>query len=154
MKCPRCKKTDVKVVDSRTIKEGAGVRRRRECIDCGYRFTTIEEVLNLELKVVKKNSVREDMNHEKIRRSIQKACWKRPIAPIDIDRVFHNVVSKIESEFEREVSTTEIGNRVMEALKDLDEVAYIRFASVYRKFKDITEFISEIQSSPTPKETK
>lgn len=145
MRCPKCHADDVKVIDSRTIKDGLGVRRRRECNLCNYRFTTLEEVVNLELKVIKKNSRREDMDHEKIRQSIQKACWKRPIAQTDINRIFLNVLTGIEMDYDREVSSAEIGRRVMLALRELDEVAYIRFASVYRQFKDLSDFISKIR---------
>ena len=145
MRCPQCHCLDDKVVDSRSTKEGAGVRRRRECLNCGHRFTTYEEVIHAELKVVKKNNIRDDFDREKLRRGIELACWKRPISREDIDRTTAKVVSHIENDFEREVSSFEIGKRVMEALRQLDEVAYVRFASVYRQFKDIEEFIDEIR---------
>ena len=133
------------MVDSRTAKEGAAVRRRRECLNCGHRFTTYEEVIQAELSVVKKDNTREDFDREKIRNGIHKACWKREIKKDDIDALIEKIITAIESDFDREVSAEEIGNRVMKGLKALDEVAYVRFASVYREFKDIDQFISEIR---------
>jgi transcriptional repressor NrdR len=135
------------VVDSRAVKEGAGVRRRRECLNCGHRFTTYEEIIQAELKVVKrKDNRREDFDREKLRRGVDMACWKRDIPQEKIDSIVNKVVSSLESDFEREVNSEEIGKRTMLALKELDKVAYVRFASVYRDFKDIDEFIDEIRS--------
>ena len=145
MRCPQCGCQDDKVVDSRATKEGAGVRRRRECLQCGHRFTTIEEIIQAELKVIKRDDVREDFDREKIRRGIENACWKRPIKVEEIERASDEVYGSIQRDFDKEVSSIEIGNRVMEVLKRLDEVAYVRFASVYRQFKDIDEFIDEIR---------
>ena len=145
MRCPECSCLDDKVIDSRATKEGAGVRRRRECLMCGHRFTTLEEIIQSELKVVKRDNVREDFDREKIRRGIENACWKRPIDVEDIQRAADEVYSAIQSDYEKEVSSIDIGNKVMEVLKRLDEVAYVRFASVYRQFKDIDEFINEIR---------
>jgi transcriptional repressor NrdR len=146
MRCPQCQCLDDKVVDSRVIKDGEGVRRRRECLNCGHRYTTYEAVIHAELKVVKKGEIREDFDREKLRLGIEKACWKRPVEGADIDRVVDTVISALERDFDREVSSFEIGNRVMKALKELDEVAYVRFASVYRQFKDIDQFIEEIRN--------
>ena len=134
MRCPKCGSNDDKVIDSRAVKEGAGVRRRRECIACACRFTTIEGIIPEELKVIKNNSIREDYDRDKLRRGITNACYKRPVSSDDIDRVVE------------EVSSREIGNRVMEQLRKVDQVAYVRFASVYRKFKDVEEFIEEIRA--------
>ncbi len=145
MRCPHCYCLEDKVIDSRIIKEGAGVRRRRVCQSCGHRFTTFETVIPVELKVIKKNSQREDFEREKIRAGIEKACWKRPVSPVEIDRICDAIVTGVERDFDREVTTVELGNRVMKALKDLDDVAYVRFASVYRQFKDIDQFIDEIR---------
>ncbi len=146
MRCPHCQCIEDKVADSRIIKEGAAVRRRRECLNCGHRFTTYESVISNELKVVKKSQQREDFDREKIRSGVEKACWKRPVNPSEIDRLVDNIVSSIEKDFEREVSSMEIGGRIMKALKELDEVAYVRFASVYRQFKDLEQFIDEIKN--------
>lgn len=146
MRCPQCHCLEDKVVDSRAAKEGTGVRRRRECLNCGHRYTTYEGIIQAELKVVKKNGVREDLDREKLRSSIDKACYKRQISPDDTDRVVNNVISGVERDFDGEVPSPEIGSRVMACLKDLDEVAYVRFASVYRRFKDIEQFIEEIKT--------
>jgi len=146
MRCPQCQCLDDKVNDSRMVKDGEGVRRRRECLNCNHRFTTYESIIHAELKVIKKNGdLREEFDREKIRVGIEKACWKRPISGDDIDRISDNVIRGIESEFDKEVSSAEIGCRIMDALKATDEVAYVRFASVYRSFKDIEEFIEEIK---------
>ena len=145
MRCPRCKCVEDKVIDSRTAKEGAAVRRRRECLNCGHRFTTYEEIIQAELSVLKKNNLREDFDREKLRNGINKACWKRPITQDAIDEMANRVVMGIEKDFDREVKAEEIGVRVMAELKNLDDVAYVRFASVYRRFQDIDEFISVIR---------
>ena len=133
------------MIDSRTAKEGAAVRRRRECLNCGHRFTTYEEIIQAELGVLKKNNLREDFDREKLRTGINKACWKRPVTQDAIDDVVNRIVTGIEKDFDREITAEEIGVRVMKELKALDEVAYVRFASVYRRFTDIEEFISEIR---------
>ena len=146
MRCPRCACQDDKVVDSRATKEGAGVRRRRECLNCGHRFTTYEEIIQAELKVLKRDNTHEDFDREKLRRGIEKACWKRNIRPEQIDTLLSKIVMEIETEYDREISSVEIGTKAMPALRQLDKVAYVRFASVYRDFKDIEEFISEIRT--------
>ena len=146
MRCPRCACQDDKVVDSRATKEGAGVRRRRECLNCGHRFTTYEEIIQAELKVLKRDNTHEDFDREKLRRGIEKACWKRNIRPEQIDTLLSKIVMEIETEYDREMSSVEIGTKAMAALRQLDKVAYVRFASVYRDFKDIEEFISEIRT--------
>ena len=146
MRCPRCACQDDKVVDSRATKEGAGVRRRRECLNCGHRFTTYEEIIQAELKVLKRDNTHEDFDREKLRRGIEKACWKRNIRPEQIDTLLSKIVMEIETEYDREISSVEIGTKAMAALRQLDKVAYVRFASVYRDFKDIDEFISEIRT--------
>ena len=146
MRCPRCACQDDKVVDSRATKEGAGDRRRRECLNCGHRFTTYEEIIQAELKVLKRDNTHEDFDREKLRRGIEKACWKRNIRPEQIDTLLSKIVMEIETEYDREISSVEIGTKAMAALRQLDKVAYVRFASVYRDFKDIEEFISEIRT--------
>jgi transcriptional repressor NrdR len=146
MRCPQCLCLEDKVNDSRMVKDGTGVRRRRECSQCGHRFTTYETIIHAELKVIKKNGdLREEFDRSKIRAGIEKACWKRPISGDDIERITENVIRAIETDFDKEVMSEVIGKRVMEALKNIDEVAYVRFASVYRSFKDIEEFIEEIK---------
>jgi len=134
------------VIDSRVAKEGAGVRRRRECLNCAHRFTTYESIIQTELKVVKRNSVREDFDQDKLRRGIENACYKRPIDPEAINSLIDEVSQSIQRDFDREVTSQEIGTRVMAGLKKLDQVAYVRFASVYRKFEDVDAFIDAIRS--------
>jgi len=145
MKCPFCGFMDDKVIDSRLGKDGDIIRRRRECLKCERRFTTYERVEDVLPMVVKKDGRREPFDRNKILLGIKKACEKRPISVADVE----NVVNEIESSFsegsDREVKSTEIGERVMSRLRDLDDVAYVRFASVYRSFKDINEFMSELK---------
>lgn len=146
MRCPACGFQDDKVIDSRVVKEGFGVRRRRECLNCAHRFTTYESIIQVELKVVKRNNVREDFDQDKLRKGIENACYKRPIDPEEINRLIDDVSQSIQRDFDREVPSSEIGARVMAGLKKLDQVAYVRFASVYRKFEDVEAFIDEIRS--------
>ena len=145
MRCPKCGCLDDKVIDSRAVKDGAGVRRR-QCLSCAYRYTTIEGIMPEELKVVKRNAVREDFDRDKLRRGIANACYKRPVSPDEIDRMVEDVSAGILREFDKEVASAEIGSRVMAELRKIDQVAYVRFASVYRKFKDVDEFIDEIRT--------
>ena len=146
MRCPMCGCLEDKVIDSRSVREDSGVRRRRECLSCGHRFTTFESIIRDELKVVKRNNIREDFDREKLRRGIANACYKRPVDPEEIDRIAGEIDLGIQRDFDKEVSSAEIGKRVMAALRSLDQVAYVRFASVYRKFKDVEEFIAEIRA--------
>ena len=146
MRCPKCGCQDDKVIDSRAVKEGAGVRRRRECMNCQHRFSTYEGIIHVELKIVKKDNIREDFDKEKLRRGIENACYKRPINPEDIDQILEDIYSVIQEKYDKEVPSSEIGKHVMDALKKVDHVAYVRFASVYRKFKDVDEFIEEIRA--------
>ena len=146
MKCPACGYLDDKVVDSRSVKDGAGVRRRRVCLICSHRFSTYEGIIREELRVVKRNGICEDFDKDKLRRGIRNACYKRPIDSDRIDQIVEDVNSIIQKEFDKDVPSAEIGRIVMEALKKEDQVAYVRFASVYRKFKDVEEFINEIRA--------
>ena len=146
MRCPKCGCLDDKVIDSRAVKDGAGVRRRRECLKCAYRYTTIEGIMPEELKVVKRNAVREDFDRDKLRRGIANACYKRPVNPDEIDRMVDDISAAVLRECDKEVTSADIGNRVMDELRKVDQVAYVRFASVYRKFKDVEEFIEEIRA--------
>ncbi len=145
MRCPKCSFIGDKVVDSRTAKEGAAVRRRRECLDCGYRFTTYEEVIQSELTVIKRNNSRVEFERSKLRKGIENACWKRPVNEEKMEIIVEKVTMGLQNDFEKEVTSREIGSRVMDEIKNLDEVAYVRFASVYREFKDIDQFIEEIR---------
>ncbi len=145
MKCPFCSNLENKVIDSRLSKDGNVIRRRRECLDCERRFTTYERIEDVLPSVVKKDERREPFDRIKILNGIKKACEKRPVS---IDTI-ENAVEEIEREFqgfsEREVKSADIGERVMKALYKLDEVAYVRFASVYREFKDVSDFMVEVQ---------
>ncbi len=146
MRCPACGHGEDKVIDSRSTKEGRAIRRRRECQGCGHRYTTYEYVENASFMVVKKDGKREPFNREKIFQGIAKACEKRPIAPA----VLEELVDRIELDLQRsvpgEVTSRQVGERVMEELQKLDEVAYVRFASVYRHFKDLNQFLEELRS--------
>ncbi len=146
MKCPRCGCPDDRVIDSRPSKDGCEVKRRRECLNCAHRYSTGEHIIPDELKVIKRNDVREDFDREKLRRGITNACYKRPVSDGDIDRMVDEISGEVLRKYEKEVSTSEIGNIVMNALRKVDQVAYVRFASVYRKFTDVEEFIAEIRA--------
>ncbi len=154
MRCPRCSFPDDKVVDSRATREGTGIRRRRECLNCGHRFTTHEEIIQAELKVVKRDQTRQELDPEKIRRGVEKACWKRNVGQEDIDALVRKVISDLESRYEREVPASDIGDIIMQHLRELDKVAYVRFASVYRDFQDVDEFIDEIRSFAKKRDRK
>lgn len=145
MRCPKCNCENDKVIDSRSMRDGAGVRRRRECTRCQYRFTTVEEIIAEELKVVKRNGVREEYSSTKLRTGVVNACYKRPISDEEIDAVVEDITRSLMRDFDKEVPSLEIGERVMDALRDLDQVAYVRFASVYRKFQAAKDFISEVK---------
>lgn len=144
MKCPFCDYEEAKVVDSRPTDEGHAIRRRRECIKCKNRFTTYEKVEEIPLVVVKKDGNRESYNRNKIFNGIIKACEKRPVPIEMMETVIDRIEKKLHNSMEKEISSNVIGQMVMEELKDMDEVAYVRFASVYRQFKDINTFIDEI----------
>ena len=147
MRCPRCHCLDDKVVDSRAVKDGDGVRRRRECAACHHRYTTYEGIIRADLKVVKRNGgAREEFDRDKLRDGIARACWKRPVSEETIDHLTEGVARAIEADFDGEIASEEIGRRVMIALRGVDEVAYVRFASVYRHFKDIDQFVEEIRA--------
>lgn len=145
MKCPFCGFTDTKVVDSRMGKEGNNIRRRRECIDCERRFTTYERVEESLPLVVKKDGRRELFDRTKIIAGMQRACEKRPVSIATIERFVDSFQQTLQESGEKEIEAGKIGNAVMESLQAIDEVAYVRFASVYRQFKDINEFMSELK---------
>lgn len=145
MKCPFCQADNDRVTDSRASEDGVAVRRRRECVACGRRYTTYERYENLALKVVKKNKVREPYERDKIRRGLQKACWKRPVSDAQIDGLVAAVERDIYDRFEDEIESRELGEQVMKYLRQLDQVAYVRFASVYREFNDARDFAKALQ---------
>jgi transcriptional repressor NrdR len=145
MKCPFCHNDNDRVMDSRASQDGYVIRRRRECLSCRKRYTTYERLEELSIKVVKKDHVREPFSREKIRRGLARACWKRPISDAEIDAVVAAVETQVYSEFEHEIDSQSLGMMVMERLKDLDQVAFVRFASVYREFKDVQDFVHELR---------
>ncbi len=145
MRCPKCGHLEDRVIDSRSTKEGRAIRRRRECIGCGNRYTTYEYVENASVVVVKRNGKREPFSREKIIAGISRACEKRPISLIQIEEMVDRIETEIQRQAPGEVTSREIGERVMDELHGLDEVAYVRFASVYRHFKDVNQFLDEIQ---------
>ena len=144
MRCPYCAHLESKVVDSRPAEEGASIRRRRECLSCHKRFTTYETVESLPLMVVKKDGSRQSFDRSKVLGGLIRACEKRPVSYGTLEDMVNEIEQVLQSELEREVSSAEIGELVMERLKRLDEVAYVRFASVYRQFKDINTFMREL----------
>jgi transcriptional repressor NrdR len=144
MRCVFCNHMESKVVDSRPTEDGWAIRRRRECMSCGKRFTTYEKMENPMILVVKKDGRREAFSTEKIRRGLIKACEKRPIAARDMDKIVSDVEKKVFNSLDQEVTSTQIGEMIMDRLKDLDQVAYVRFASVYRQFGDINTFMNEL----------
>jgi transcriptional repressor NrdR len=145
MKCPACGHDEDKVVDSRTTKEGEAIRRRRECLKCGKRFTTYEYIERAPLFVVKKDGRREQYSREKLLTGLLRACEKRPVSREQIEHLLDEVEGVIFGKFKTEVKSSELGNEVIERLQALDEVAYVRFASVYRQFKDINQFMREVK---------
>jgi transcriptional repressor NrdR len=145
MRCPKCGCQDDKVIDSRASREGATIRRRRECIACTHRFTTYEEIERGGLQVVKQDGRREELSKDKLLSGIKKACQKRPISPKTIEDLVERIVNEITDKYEREVPAEVIGKLVMEGLRQLDEVAYVRFASVYRRFQEATDFVHEVK---------
>ncbi|HZX21263.1 MAG TPA: transcriptional regulator NrdR [Clostridia bacterium] len=145
MRCPFCSHHESKVVDSRPTDEGQAVRRRRECMMCAKRFTTYEKIDEIPLIVVKKNGNRESYDKNKILNGVIRACEKRPVSLQDIERLVDGIEKQLYNTMEREVTTEFIGNLVIDKIKELDEVAYVRFASVYREFKDINTFMDEVK---------
>ncbi|MGI6334322.1 MAG: transcriptional regulator NrdR [Saccharofermentanales bacterium] len=144
MRCPFCGHDEDRVVDSRPSDEGSAIRRRRECIACSSRFTTYEKIESLPLLVIKKNGTREPFDREKLMAGIMKSCQKRPVSNQQIDDLVSSIEVQTQNALKREISSQEIGELVMERLKDIDEVAYVRFASVYRQFKDVNSFLDEL----------
>lgn len=145
MKCPYCSFIESKVIDSRPTDENSSIRRRRECLKCGKRFTTYEKLESISLVVIKKDDSRQPFNRNKVLKGIMTACEKRPISIMQMERVADDIESELAQKMEREVNSTHIGEMVMEKLRDLDEVAYVRFASVYKQFEDLGTFMEELK---------
>ncbi len=146
MKCRYCNCLESRVVDSRPTEDGTAIRRRRECVNCGKRFTTYEKIEEIPILVVKRDGSRQPFNSEKILAGVRKACEKRPVSSLAQDQLVDDVTREIFNSLEQEVTTIKIGEMVMQHLRELDEVAYVRFASVYRQFKDINTFMQELKT--------
>src|SRR5262249_12579357 len=145
MRCPKCGRQDDKVIDSRSSREGATIRRRRECLGCSYRFTTYEKIEKGELMVIKRDGRREEFSTEKLMSGLRKACQKRPISPKTIEDLVEKIASEVTDKYDREVPAEVSGTLVMEGLREIDQVAYVRFASVYRRFQEATDFVQEVK---------
>jgi transcriptional repressor NrdR len=152
MKCPFCRAAETKVIDSRTCRDGLAIRRRRVCSECDVRFTTYEQIAETPVMVVKKDATRLPFDREKIRVGVEKACYKRPVSPEQIEELAAKIEAEVTQLGENEVPSVRIGDMVMRELRALDQVAFVRFASVYREFKDVSDFEDEIRpmlSRPT-----
>ncbi len=146
MKCPYCDDQESKVIDSRESKKGLSIRRRRECLACRRRFTTYEKIEEIPYMVVKKDGSRQPFDSQKLLRGLLKACEKRPIPIKKVEEIVEEIESKLHERADKEIRSSEIGQYVMERLKELDKVAYVRFASVYREFRDVSEFKRELET--------
>ncbi len=149
MRCTKCSSLDDKVIETRISREGDFIRRRRQCLNCGHRFTTYESIVPADIYVVKRDGRREEYQPNKLREGIRSACWKRSVSEEDIDSLIQTIGEKLAQTPNGEISSQAIGELVMEALRNLDEVAYVRFASVYRHFKDADAFIDAVQDLPS-----
>lgn len=145
MRCPKCGCNDDKVIDSRSSREGSTIRRRRECLECGFRFTTYEEIQNENVMVIKRDGRRESFNKEKLLGGMIKACEKRPVGRPELDELVASIVERCIEEFDREVPYQRIGELVMSGLRLLDKVAYVRYASIYRRFDEAADFVEEVE---------
>jgi len=146
MRCPKCTSIEDKVIDSRISKEGTAIRRRRECLECGHRFTTTESFVREGLAVIKRDGRREEFDREKLVHAVRAACHKRPIDLEQLTMLVDDVLDELEARYESEIPSRAIGDAVMIRLRRVDQVAYVRFASVYKEFRDVTEFVDEISS--------
>lgn len=151
MKCPFCHADNDRVTDSRATEDGAAIRRRRECLKCEKRFTTYERVERTTVKVVKKDGSRVPFDRDRLKLGLEKACWKRPVSEAQLEEVISAVENDIEANFDNEVESRYIGELVMKHLRALDQVAYVRFASVYRQFKDVHDFVDELRAMSADK---
>lgn len=154
MKCPYCHVDNDRVIDSRSSEDGLATRRRRECLACRRRYTTYEHVERTSIKVIKKDGARVPFDRKKLKEGLEKACWKRPISDPKLDAIVADVENHVEANFDAEVESRYLGELVMQHLRELDQVAYVRFASVYRQFEDARDFVDELRpmlsDSPRP----
>ena len=146
MRCPKCTSIEDKVIDSRISKEGSTIRRRRECLECGYRYSTTEMLVRDGVVVIKRDGRREDFDREKLVRAVRAACHKRPVDGEQIAMLVEDVMDALEAQFEKEIPSRAIGEAVMQRLRTVDQVAYVRFASVYKEFRDVAGFVDEISA--------
>lgn len=151
MRCPKCTSIEDKVIDSRISKEGSTIRRRRECLECGYRYSTTETLIRDGIVVLKRDGRREDFDREKLVRSVRASCHKRPVDAEQIAMLIEDLLDALEAQFEKEIPSQAIGEGVMQRLRSVDQVAYVRFASVYKEFRDVSEFVEEISTLAKPK---
>lgn len=151
MRCPKCTSIEDKVIDSRISKEGNTIRRRRECLECGHRFSTTESLIRDGMVVIKRDGRREEFDREKLVHAVRAACHKRPVDLEQIAMLVEDVVDVLEAQYESEIPSAAIGEGVMQRLRVIDQVAYVRFASVYKEFRDVSEFMQEISTLPKPK---
>jgi transcriptional repressor NrdR len=152
MRCPKCTSIADKVIDSRISKEGNTIRRRRECLECGHRYTTIESLVRDGIMVTKRDGRREEFDREKLLHAIRAACHKRPVDLEQITMIVDDVIDALEAQYESEIPSRAIGDEVMRHLRRIDQVAYVRFASVYKEFRDLSDFMSEISHPEEPKQ--
>jgi transcriptional repressor NrdR len=153
MRCPKCGHQEDKVIDSRASGGGTTIRRRRECLRCEHRYTTYEEIERPRLMVVKRDGRSEEFSREKLTASLQKACQKRPVTQETIDSLVEKIVDELSNNFDREVPYGAVGARVMEELRGIDPVAYVRYASIYRRFEEATDFVQEVKKLEKPHDT-
>jgi len=146
MRCPKCTSIEDKVIDSRIARDGNTIRRRRECLECGHRFTTTEFLVRDSMVVIKRDGRQEPFDRDKLLRAVRAACHKRPVDNEQITMLIEDVLDAVEAEYESQVPTQAIGEHVMQRLRKTDQVAYVRFASVYKEFRDVSEFVHEISS--------
>jgi transcriptional repressor NrdR len=150
MRCPKCTSIEDKVIDSRISKEGSTIRRRRECLECGHRFTTTETLVHDGLVVVKRDGRREDFSRDKLIHAVRAACHKRPVDTEQIAMLVEDVADILEAQYDSQIPSRAVGDAVMERLRKMDQVAYVRFASIYKQFHDVTGFVDEISALENP----
>ena len=151
MRCPKCTSIEDKVVDSRISKEGSTIRRRRECLECGHRYSTTEGLVRDGISVIKRDGRREEFSREKLLHAVRAACHKRPVDAEQITMLIEDVIDVLEAQYDSEIPSAAIGDAVMQRMRTVDQVAYVRFASVYKEFRDVGEFVDEISTLSKPK---
>ena len=153
MRCPKCTSIEDKVIDSRISKEGSTIRRRRECLECGHRYSTTETLVRDGIVVIKRDGRREEFSREKLLHAVRAACHKRPVDAEQVSMLIEDVIDALEAQYDSEIPSAAIGDGVMQRLRTVDQVAYVRFASVYKEFRDVSEFVQEIGALKKPKPT-